>query len=795
MGYRGEDVSATQGDRRRQTPWQSSSDDYPAAESGGPGYGPDGGYLGQGQLGQAQPGYGGQQDSQYGPPYGQQAYEAPYGQTPGQPSEQQQYGQQPGQYNGYEPAPGGAAGYGGAPAYGQQPGYGYEQGANPAGGYGQPGYDPRSAGGYPADGGYQGPADAYQGPGGYQGPDGGQYQGPGGSSGYQGPGGYQDPSGYQDPNGYAAPGGGYQGPGTGYQEPGYQEPGYQGVGGAYQGPGDGYQSPGGGGYQDPNGYAAPGGYQDPNLNGYAAPGGGYQDPGNQNRDNGYGQSSGYPALPAGQSGSYPAQDAGNDWYGGQPAAANGASFADTGSYSLNGRVADEYGTGPSAAMRDPARGYPPGAGQQADGQLPTSVLPTISGSQAAQRSGPMAAQLSGPQAAYGSAQPGYDQTAAYPGYGQQDPASQPGYDQTAAYPGYGQQNPAGQPGRAAVGLQTGPDGSGGPDAYNAYDEYATHSDYAAPGAYGGTAYDDFDRGPTPQADPGRDGYGDSEAGDPYQDRYGGGNAGRGGAGRGSGGVALGPLRGKRLLIAVAAVIAVGIIGVAAYLFVLKPGSTSSGSTAQGPLPTSGSEPSQQACAAELGTYCHIETRADDPTALTTAELFPPAFTNDTDKISYQLVSTKVDKTCANAVIGTSLISALKSGQCTQVLRGSYVSGNGKIMGTIGVVNLTTTNEAHDAGKVVGQNDFIAPLTASKGVASKLGNGTGVVEAEYKGHYLILTWSEFVNGTSPTTTAENDQLEQFGNDLVAGTANIYLSQRMVTGATSTASAAPSTSASK
>jgi hypothetical protein len=434
----------------------------------------------------------------------------------------------------------------------------------------------------------------------------------------------------------------------------------------------------------------------------------------------------------------------------------------------------------------------------------------------------MAAQGGDQQTAYGSAQtgydgtaaypgygqqdsvgqPGYDGTAAYPGYGQQGPGGQPGYDETAVYPGYGQQDPDGQPGRTAVGLQAGPDGPGGPDAYNAYDDYATHTDYAPPGAYGGTGYDDFDRGPGPQADPGRDGYGDSD-GDPYQDRYGdhagrGGRGGRGGAGRGAGGplsgVALGPLRGKRLLIAVAAVIAVGIIGVAAYFLVLKPGSTSNGAAAQGPLPTSGSEPSQQACTAQLGTYCHIESRTDDPTALTTAELFPPAFTENTDKISYQLVSTKVDKTCANGVIGPTLISALKSGQCTQVLRGSYVSGNGKIMGTIGVVNLATTNEAHDAGKVVGKNDFIAPLTASKGVASKLGNGTGVVEAEYKGHYLILTWSEFVNGTSPTTATENDQLEQFGNDLVAGTANIYLSQRMVTGATSTASAAPSASAS-
>ena len=132
-----------------------------------------------------------------------------------------------------------------------------------------------------------------------------------------------------------------------------------------------------------------------------------------------------------------------------------------------------------------------------------------------------------------------------------------------------------------------------------------------------------------------------------------------------------------------------------------------------------------------------------------------------------------------------------------MLRASYVSGDGKIMGTIGVVNLSSTNQAHYAGKVVGQSDFIAPLTAAKGVASKLGNGTGVVEAEYKGHYLILTWSEFVNGATPSTKAQDSQLEQFSNDLVAGTANVDLSQRMVTGTAATPAAstpAASTSAS-
>ena len=206
----------------------------------------------------------------------------------------------------------------------------------------------------------------------------------------------------------------------------------------------------------------------------------------------------------------------------------------------------------------------------------------------------------------------------------------------------------------------------------------------------------------------------------------------------------------------------------------------------GPLSSNGTIPAATAaCAKQFGQYCHIETRTDDPAPLTLDELFPPQFLNETDHASFARVATRLDKTCSNAVFGQDLVSALQSGKCTQVLRASYVSGDNKIMGTIGVVNLDTTNEAHYAGKLAGGNDFVAPLRTSTGIASKLGTGTGVVAAEFKGHYLILTWAEFTSTNAPTTTAQKQQLKQFENDLIAGTANISLSQRMVTGKPATA----------
>jgi hypothetical protein len=516
---------------------------------------------------------------------------------------------------------------------------------------------------------------------------------------------------------------GHQGQDTGYGQDDDQYGRYEGQYGQY----DAGSEPGWGGnsgYERQPGQGPAAGY---GTEGYTQQSG-YRSGGQPRIDGGYRQSGGYPALPQGSggypavpqgSGGYPAlpqgsggyqeQDAGNDWYGGQPAAASGASFADTGTYRLNGRIIDEYGTGPRGALRDgdPNPGYPPARGQQGRG---TSGGYPVAGGE-------------------------YD-------------------DYRDGDGGYQAPNGYGDPG---------------------YDDYGQPAPYEGGGGHGG--YDDY-----------------GMAGDPYGERYDADADSRGRGRGGRGGVRAGRSGAKRLLLAALAVVVVGIAGVAAYVFVLKPKSSVSDSNVAGPLPTGTAQASQQACEQQLGQFCHIQYAKDDPTPLTTAELFPPAFTSKADKISYQLVSTKVDKTCSNAVIGPDLAKALKSGGCTQVLRASYVSGDGKIMGTIGVVNLDSTNKAHYAGKVVGQQDFIAPLTASKGVAAKLGKGTGVVEAQFKGHYLILTWSEFVGAITPSTSAQDKQLEQFGSDLVSGTANISLSQRMVNGAPSTPGAASTSTAS-
>jgi hypothetical protein len=180
----------------------------------------------------------------------------------------------------------------------------------------------------------------------------------------------------------------------------------------------------------------------------------------------------------------------------------------------------------------------------------------------------------------------------------------------------------------------------------------------------------------------------------------------------------------------------------------------------------------------LGKWQHIGSRSKDPQPLTIAGLYPPQFTLN-DK-SYVRTAASATKTCSTAVYGADLQAALQSGHCSQVVRASYLSGDGTMMGTVGVVNLTSSNAAQKAGQATGPQEIIAPLTAKKGPTKKLGTGTGVVQAEIKGHYLILMWAEFTNLKSPSSQAQRQALEQFAANLVTGSANINLSYRMLNG---------------
>lgn len=182
----------------------------------------------------------------------------------------------------------------------------------------------------------------------------------------------------------------------------------------------------------------------------------------------------------------------------------------------------------------------------------------------------------------------------------------------------------------------------------------------------------------------------------------------------------------------------------------------------------------------LGPFGHIATRKADPVPLTVAQLFPDTFT--LDGVSFLRTTSQPGTNCAGSVVGAALQSAVavQNGTCTQVMRASYLATAEKAMGTIGVLNMDTEPTAAQAGKAADAGDFIVQLKGPSGPTKTLGQGSGIEEAVIKGHYLILIWAQFTNGAQPKTPAQQAALKTFMTQLFAGTANVSLSNRLVSG---------------
>jgi hypothetical protein len=240
-----------------------------------------------------------------------------------------------------------------------------------------------------------------------------------------------------------------------------------------------------------------------------------------------------------------------------------------------------------------------------------------------------------------------------------------------------------------------------------------------------------------------------------------------------------PRKARRSPSVVLAVCAVLVFAVAAGTFLFftarhqgtPVAATAPPSTAPPASPTPSASPS-------LGPFGHIATRKADPQLLNITQLYPATFT--ATGISFKRTISRLGKTCSTALVGSSLQNAVKAAKCTQVVRASYLAAGKKEMGTIGVLNLSTSKGATHAGRAAGASDFILQLKAKKGATHTLGKGTGIEEAATKGHYLILIWAQFTSHSKPKTKGQRKELANFMNDLFRQTANVSLSSRMVTG---------------
>jgi hypothetical protein len=234
-----------------------------------------------------------------------------------------------------------------------------------------------------------------------------------------------------------------------------------------------------------------------------------------------------------------------------------------------------------------------------------------------------------------------------------------------------------------------------------------------------------------------------------------------------------PSRARVWLFPILMVLAVGTLITVAYLHFVK--GQASQPRVSAPLRTA---PASSSPTPSLGPWKHITTRSEDSVPLTLTELFPAQFSSGGTSGSRTIDQAGHD--CPAAVLGADLQSALGNAGCTQVMRASYLTTDQKIMGTIGVLNLVNDAAAQRAGQATGSTEFIDQLPAAHGPTRNLAKGTGLEEAVYKGHYLILIWAEFSNLHTPTTAAQRAELKTFSDNLVSGTANVSLTSRMVIG---------------
>jgi hypothetical protein len=221
-----------------------------------------------------------------------------------------------------------------------------------------------------------------------------------------------------------------------------------------------------------------------------------------------------------------------------------------------------------------------------------------------------------------------------------------------------------------------------------------------------------------------------------------------------------------LVLAAAAALYVGVLRTPA-----KPHTTSqSAKIAATATPTPSSTPT-------LGPYGHIATRSQDPEPLTIAQLYPPRIAGGTVVRTADQIGTN----CGAAVAGSGLQQALSAAGCDKVVRATYLAASKGLMGTIGVLNLSTGSSAKRTTRATGANNFIAQLPGRKGPTSKIGQGHGLEMAAAKGHYLILIWAEFTNlNEQPKTAAQRKELGDFMLELLEKTANVSLTNRMITG---------------
>jgi hypothetical protein len=140
----------------------------------------------------------------------------------------------------------------------------------------------------------------------------------------------------------------------------------------------------------------------------------------------------------------------------------------------------------------------------------------------------------------------------------------------------------------------------------------------------------------------------------------------------------------------------------------------------------------------------LKSRSSDPNPLTLGEVFKH------HKFGrYVMAAQRRDGNCGKVVHGARFAAALKSGGCTQLLRATFRTTDGKLIGTVGVANLKTETAARKVQQAgAGKDAWMLPLPGS-GTTKKIGKGSALGTAETRGHYVLLSWVQRPDGKELT----------------------------------------------
>jgi hypothetical protein len=290
-----------------------------------------------------------------------------------------------------------------------------------------------------------------------------------------------------------------------------------------------------------------------------------------------------------------------------------------------------------------------------------------------------------------------------------------------------------------------------------------------PGAYGpatgagATEPQDAAEQPAPPATPVYDAVYDAESGADYAGDYlSGGRPGR-----------RGPVPPRRrntpLLVGGAVVALVVLVGAGMGLSRAMGGDEPAPAGATGEAAPGTQSPSPRPSGSPLPTGplgAMLKSRSTDPRPLTLREVFRrKRFT--AGGVRYVMTTWQTTRSCPKTMNGARLVSAVRRGGCTQVLRGTFARADGKLAGTIGIANLRTDRAATATANLANatKDAYLQPLPGG-GVTKTLGNGIAYASAEARGHYVIFSWIQAPNGRT-IPRANRKAAAAFGPHVVYG----------------------------